>query len=62
MNLVFQLSLFALIGLSFLMVVAVPVICASPNAWSENKNYFVVTSLAWTILVFVVGFLNSFVV
>nr|YP_010700425.1 photosystem II protein Z [Phacus arnoldii]WCH63537.1 photosystem II protein Z [Phacus arnoldii] len=62
MNLIFQLSLLALISLSFLLVIGVPVICASPNGWSENKNYVLFSAAAWASLVFVVGALNSFVV
>jgi photosystem II PsbZ protein len=62
MNLIFQFSLLLLIALSFLMVVGVPVIFASSNNWNENKNYVLFSGVMWTILVFVVGALNSFVV
>nr|YP_009540863.1 photosystem II protein Z [Phacus inflexus]AYQ93333.1 photosystem II protein Z [Phacus inflexus] len=62
MNLIFQLSLLALIALSLLIVVSVPVIFASPNGWNDNKNYVLLTSAVWAALVFVVGSLNSFVV
>lgn len=62
MNLIFQVSLLALVALSLLIVISVPVVFASPNGWNENKNYVLVTSAAWTALVFVVGALNSFVV
>lgn len=62
MNFVFQLSLLALIAISFLLVVGVPVVFASPNGWAENKNYILFTAGAWAFLVFVVGALNSFVI
>nr|YP_007317193.1 photosystem II protein Z [Monomorphina aenigmatica]AFZ88795.1 photosystem II protein Z [Monomorphina aenigmatica] len=60
--LTFQASLLALIALSFLLVVGVPVVFASPNGWNENKNYILFGSAAWAGLVFLVGTLNSFVI
>lgn len=62
MNLIFQLSLLALIALSLLIIVSVPVIFASPNGWNDNKNYILLTGAVWVALIFVVGSLNSFVV
>ena len=38
MTFIFQLTLFALIGLSFLLIVGVPVVFASPEGWTENKR------------------------
>lgn len=60
--LTFQASLLALIAFSFLMVVAVPVVFASPNGWNDNKNFILLGSVAWVALVLVVGTLNSFVI
>lgn len=60
--LTFQASLLALIALSFLLVVAVPVVFASPNGWNENKNYILFGSAAWVSLVLLVGSLNYFVI
>nr|YP_010700242.1 photosystem II protein Z [Euglena deses]WCH63386.1 photosystem II protein Z [Euglena deses] len=54
----FQASLLALIAFSFLLVVAVPVLFASPNGFNENKNFLLLGSAAWTILVLLVGTLN----
>jgi photosystem II PsbZ protein len=62
MLLVFQLTLFALIVVSFLLLVGVPVVFASPNAWSENKGTVFSGLGIWFLLVFAVGILNSFVV
>ena len=62
MALIFQFSLLALIALSFLMVVAVPVVFASPNGWESNKNYLLTGAAAWAGLVLMVGVLNSIVV
>lgn len=62
MVLVFQVSLLALILLSFLLVVAVPVVFASPNAWDENKNLVLLSAAAWAGCVLLVGSLNFFVI
>ena len=62
MTLIFQLTLFAFIALSFLLVVGVPVVFASPNGWTENKGTVFSGLGLWVLLVFVVGVLNSFVV
>lgn len=59
---VFQLALFALVALSFLLVVGVPVAFASPEGWSQNKGLVLSGSGLWLLLVFAVGVLNSFVV
>ena len=62
LTLIFQLTLFAFIALSFLLVVGVPVVFASPNGWVENKGTVFSGLGLWLLLVFVVGVLNSFVV
>lgn len=60
--LTFQASLLALIALSFLMVVAVPVVFASPNGWDSNKSFILLGCIIWAALVLLVGILNSFVI
>jgi photosystem II PsbZ protein len=62
MTLIFQLTLFALIGVSFLLVVGVPVAFASPDGWTQNKGSIFSGLGLWFFLVFAVGVLNSFVV
>jgi photosystem II PsbZ protein len=62
MLLVFQLSLFALVATSFLLVIGVPVTFASPNGWTENKGTIFSGVGLWFLLVFAVGILNSFVI
>lgn len=62
MILIFQLALFALIALSFLLVIGVPVVFASPDGWSSSKGIIFSGVAAWTFLVFLVGVLNSFVI
>lgn len=61
-NLAFQLSILALIILSFVLVIAVPVVFASPNGWNENKNSIVIGATTWIALVFLIGSLNYFII
>ena len=62
LTLTFQASLLALVAFSFLMVVGVPVVFASPNGWNENKNFVLLGSVAWVSLVIIVGILNYLVI
>lgn len=62
MTSILQLALFALILVSFALVVGVPVVFASPNGWSENKGFVFSGLSLWLLLVFTVGVFNSFVV
>jgi len=61
MIIAFQLSLFALVLLSFILVVGVPVVLASPEGWSVSKNTVFSGVSLWIGLVFLVGILNSFI-
>lgn len=58
---IFQLALFGLVALSFLMIVGVPVAFASPEGWNSSKRFVFSGVSAWVLLVFLVGILNSFV-
>lgn len=62
MNLIFQLTLTAFIGVSFLLTVGVPVVFASPNGWVENKGTVFSGVGIWFFLVLALGVLNSFVI
>ena len=62
MTSILQLALFALILLSFALVIGVPVVFASPNGWTENKKVVFSGLSLWLLLVFTVGVFNSFVV
>jgi len=62
MLLIFQLALFAFIAMSFLLVIGVPVVLATPDGWVENKGTLFSAIGVWFLLVFAVGILNSFVV
>lgn len=62
MTFIFQLALIALVLLSFVMVVGVPVAYASPQNWDQSKRLLFLGSAVWVGLVLVVGALNYLVV
>lgn len=62
MTLIFNLTLLAFVALSFLLVIGVPVVFASPNGWTSNKGLVFSGVGIWVLLVFAVGVLNSFVI
>ena len=62
MTSIIQLAVFALILLSFALVVGVPVVFASPNGWTENKRFVFSGLSVWLLLVITIGIFNSFVV
>jgi photosystem II PsbZ protein len=62
MIVIFNLALFALVLLSFVMIVGVPVAYAAPQNWDRSKQLLFVGSGAWTLLVVVVAVLNFLVV
>jgi photosystem II PsbZ protein len=62
MTIVFDIALFALVALSFVMVVGVPVAYASPQNWDQSKGLLYIGSGVWIALVVAVGVLNYFVV
>lgn len=62
MSILFQLALAALVILSFVLVVAVPVAYASPQNWDQSKQLIFLGSGLWVVLVLLVGGLNYFVV
>jgi photosystem II PsbZ protein len=59
---VFDLALFALVLLSFVMIVGVPVAYAAPQNWDRSKSLLFLGSAAWAGLVVLVGVLNFLVV
>jgi photosystem II PsbZ protein len=62
MTIVFDLALAALVLLSFLLIVGVPVSLATPQNWDQSKRFVFLGSGVWAILVIVVGSLNFLVV
>lgn len=61
MTLAFQLAVFALIATSLILLISVPVVFASPDGWSSNKNVVFSGTSLWIGLVFLVGILNSLI-
>ncbi|MBD2043705.1 photosystem II reaction center protein PsbZ [Microcoleus sp. FACHB-672] len=62
MSILFQIALAALVFLSFVMVIGVPVAYASPQNWDQSKQLIFVGSGLWIALVFLVGALSYLVV
>ena len=62
MTFLFQIALLALVAMSFVMVVGVPVAYASPQNWDQSKRLIFLGSGVWIALVLLVAVLNSFVV
>ncbi|HEY9872719.1 MAG TPA: photosystem II reaction center protein PsbZ [Candidatus Obscuribacterales bacterium] len=62
MSILFQLALTALVALSFVMVVGVPVAYATPQNWDQSKRFILLGSGVWAALVILVGVLNFLVV
>lgn len=62
LSILFQLALAALVILSFLLVVGVPVAYATPQNWNQSKSLIFIGSGLWTLLVILVGILNFLVV
>ena len=62
MTIVFQIALISLVLFSFVLVIGVPVVYATPQNWVESKKLLWVGSGIWAALVVLVGILNFFVV
>ncbi|CBN58440.1 MULTISPECIES: photosystem II reaction center protein PsbZ [Kamptonema] len=62
LSILFQLVLTALVVLSFVMVVGVPVAYASPQNWNQSKSLLYLGSGIWIVLVLAVAALNFLVV
>ncbi|HIK08319.1 MAG TPA: photosystem II reaction center protein PsbZ [Trichormus sp. M33_DOE_039] len=62
MTIIFQFALVALVLMSFVLVVGVPVAYATPQSWVESKKLLWLGSGVWIGLVLLVGLLNFFVV
>jgi len=61
MSIIFQFALAALVLVSFVMVIGVPVAYASPQNWDQSKPLLYIGSGIWAVLVIVVGLLNYLV-
>uniref|UniRef100_A0ACD6AUG9 Uncharacterized protein n=1 Tax=Avena sativa TaxID=4498 RepID=A0ACD6AUG9_AVESA len=61
MTIALQLAVFALIATSSVLVISVPLVFASPDGWSNNKNVVFSGTSLWIGLVFLVAILNSLI-
>ncbi|MEB3232616.1 MAG: photosystem II reaction center protein PsbZ [Leptolyngbyaceae bacterium] len=61
LTILFQILLAALVLLSFVMVIGVPVGYAVPQGWDRSKQLILFGSIVWGALVIVVGVLNYLV-
>jgi photosystem II PsbZ protein len=62
MTLVFQLLVLALVILSFVMVVAVPVVLATPGEWQRYQRLIYLGAGVWALLVVLIGLMDVLVV
>ncbi len=62
MTIIFQVALLALVAMSFVLVIGVPVAYATPQNWNESKRLLWIGSGVWIGLVLLVGALNFLVV
>jgi photosystem II PsbZ protein len=62
MTILFQLVLGALVFLSFVMVIGVPVAYATPQNWDQSKRLLLLGSGVWIALVLLTGALSYLVV
>lgn len=61
MTIAFQLAVFALIVTSSILLISVPVVFASSEGWSSNKNIVFSGTSLWIGLVFLISILNSLI-
>nr|YP_009628640.1 photosystem II protein Z [Acrochaetium secundatum]QBX88423.1 photosystem II protein Z [Acrochaetium secundatum] len=61
MSLILEFLVFALIILSTILVVSIPVTLASPGQWEQSKNLVYTGSGLWAGLVIITGVVNSFI-
>lgn len=62
MTIIIQLLVLALVILSVLLVIGIPVTLASPGQWEKSKNLVYTSIGVWVGLVIITGVLNSFIV
>ncbi|MEN9214150.1 MAG: photosystem II reaction center protein PsbZ [Gloeomargarita sp. DG02_4_bins_56] len=62
MTILFQALLLALVVLSFVMVVGVPVVLATPGEWQRYQRVIYLGAGVWTLLVILVGLMDVLVV
>nr|YP_009398938.1 photosystem II protein Z [Cliftonaea pectinata]ARW68164.1 photosystem II protein Z [Cliftonaea pectinata] len=61
MTIIIQLLVLALIILSTVLVIGIPVTLASPGKWEKSKNLIYTTIGIWVGIIIVTGIINSFI-
>nr|YP_009395826.1 photosystem II protein Z [Herposiphonia versicolor]ARW64806.1 photosystem II protein Z [Herposiphonia versicolor] len=61
MTIIVQLLILALVILSIILVVGIPVTLASPGQWEKSKNLIYTSIGIWVGIVIVTGIINSFI-
>lgn len=61
MTIVIQLLVLALVILSTVLVIGIPVILASPGKWEKSKNLIYTSIGFWVGIIIITGVLNSFI-
>nr|YP_009395417.1 photosystem II protein Z [Polysiphonia infestans]ARW64397.1 photosystem II protein Z [Polysiphonia infestans] len=62
MTIIIQLLVLALVVLSIILVIGIPVTLASPGQWEKSKNLVYTSISLWVGLIIITGVLNSFVI
>nr|YP_009398488.1 photosystem II protein Z [Lophocladia kuetzingii]ARW67674.1 photosystem II protein Z [Lophocladia kuetzingii] len=62
MVLIIQLLVIALVILSTILTISVPVTLASPGQWEKSKNLIYTSISIWVGLVIITSIVNSFIV
>lgn len=60
MTIAIQLLVFALIVISIIAVIFMPVTLASPGEWEKSKNLVYTGAGIWSVLVIITGVANIF--
>ncbi|NEP54862.1 MAG: photosystem II core protein PsbZ [Moorea sp. SIO3C2] len=61
MTIIVQILILALVILSIILVVGIPVTLASPGKWEKSKGLIYTSIGVWVGLVIVTGIINSFI-
>ncbi|MCS7030751.1 MAG: photosystem II reaction center protein PsbZ [Gloeomargarita sp. SKYG116] len=62
MTIVFQALVLLLVLLTFVLVVAVPVVLATPGEWQRYQRLVYLGAGVWVLLIFAIGLMDVFLV
>nr|WDA99168.1 Ycf9 [Gronococcus sybilensis] len=60
MSILLQGLVFLLVALSFVLIIAIPVVLASSGGWEKSKGIILTSSGLWAGIVVFTGLINSF--